>query len=87
MLASVSRVMSSVTEPDNRKDAGKLRQLMAALAEAKDLIEIGAYSPGSNPVVDEAITRKSAIDAFLQQDTHEKSELQDTWRLLNEVVS
>jgi flagellum-specific ATP synthase len=87
VLASVSRVMSSVTEPDNRKDAGKLRQLMAALAEAKDLIEIGAYSPGSNPVVDEAITRKSAIDAFLQQDTHEKSELQDTWRLLNEVVS
>jgi flagellum-specific ATP synthase len=68
VLASVSRVASSVTNPAQRALAGELRGLLAAEAEAKDLIEIGAYSRGANPLVDRAVELGSAIRSFLVQD-------------------
>ena len=67
MLASVSRVASAVTTPQQRALAGELRQLMAAEAEAKDLIEIGAYVPGTNPIVDRAVALREPILGFLRQ--------------------
>lgn len=86
VLSSVSRVMSQVTSPEQRAGAGKLRQLLAAYREAKDLVEIGAYQRGSNPLVDEALEKRDAIDAFLQQDTHEPAAFDDTWQALMNVV-
>ncbi|MGD9705402.1 MAG: FliI/YscN family ATPase [Acidimicrobiia bacterium] len=67
VLASVSRVSSAVTTPSQRAAAGELRRLLAAHAEAKDLIEIGAYVPGTNPTVDRAVALREPIDAFLRQ--------------------
>ena len=48
--------------------ANELRRLMAAYRDAKDLIEIGAYVKGTNPMVDRAVQLKAAIDHFLRQD-------------------
>jgi flagellum-specific ATP synthase len=73
VLASVSRVVSAVTTREQRALSGELRQLMAAEAEAKDLIEIGAYVPGTNRVVDRAIALRDPIRAFLCQ------EVEDRW--------
>lgn len=87
VLASVSRVMSQVTTPEQRAAAGRLRQLLAAYREAKDLVEIGAYQSGSNPLVDEALAKKDAIDAFLRQGTHDGASFDDTWMRLVEVTS
>jgi flagellum-specific ATP synthase len=67
VLASVSRVASAVTTPEQRRLTSELRQLLAAEAEAKDLIEIGAYVPGTNPVVDRAVALRDAIREFLCQ--------------------
>ncbi len=67
ILASVSRVASAVTTPEQRRLTSELRQLLAAEAEAKDLIEIGAYVPGTNPVVDRAVALRDPIRAFLCQ--------------------
>lgn len=67
VLASVSRVASAVTTPAQRAAAGELRRLLAAHAEAKDLIEIGAYVPGTNPTVDRAVALREPIDGFLRQ--------------------
>ena len=66
-LASISRVASAVTAEPEQAVARELRQLLAAHAEARDLIEIGAYVPGSSPVVDRAIALRGPIDQFLQQ--------------------
>lgn len=67
VLASVSRVSSAVTTAGQRAAAGELRRLLAAHAEAKDLIEIGAYVPGTNPTVDRAVALRDRIDSFLRQ--------------------
>ena len=41
---------------------------MAAYRDARDLIEIGAYVKGTNPLVDRAVQLRAAIDHFLRQD-------------------
>ena len=63
VLESVSRLASKVTSKPRLALAARLRRLMAAAAEAKDLVEIGAYVAGSDPVVDEALARRELIEA------------------------
>jgi flagellum-specific ATP synthase len=47
--------------------AQEVRALLAAWHDKRDLIAIGAYEQGSDPLVDRALGLKSAIDAFLRQ--------------------
>src|SRR5438132_4566090 len=75
VLGSVSRVMSDVTSPEHRKVAGRVREVMATYANARDLINIGAYAHGSNAQIDDAIAHMPATTSFLRQDAREPS----TW--------
>jgi FliI/YscN family ATPase len=74
VLGSVSRVMNDVAGDEHRDAALVIRDLLAAYQESKDLIEIGAYSAGSNPRVDLAIKFREGILRFLKQPIHESSE-------------
>jgi flagellum-specific ATP synthase len=84
--ASVSRVAPAITDPQQQALARKLRELLAAYDEARDLIEVGAYVPGSNPRTDEAIARREAILDFLRQETHEPVAYADTWAELAQAL-
>ncbi|MFM9958280.1 MAG: FliI/YscN family ATPase [Phycisphaerales bacterium] len=66
-LDSVSRLMSEVADAEHNTARRRLVSLLAAHREAEDLIQIGAYAPGSNPTTDAAIQFKPRIDAMLQQ--------------------
>ncbi len=68
VLESISRVAPRVMTAEQIAQAAELRRLMAAYRDAKDLIEIGAYVKGSNPVVDRAVQLRAAIDHFLRQE-------------------
>lgn len=87
VLESVSRVAGAVTTAEQRELATRARELMAAYREARDLVEIGAYQPGSNPKVDEAIARRAALEAFCRQGTHEPSHPVDSWAGLDRVLN
>jgi flagellum-specific ATP synthase len=63
-----------------------MRRLLAAYRDARDLIEIGAYVPGTNPLVDRAITLREAMDGFLRQDLHETVTAMDAWSRLVAIV-
>jgi flagellum-specific ATP synthase len=67
VLGSVSRLVDQVVPADIRMAGQELRKLMAALREKEDLISIGAYQAGTDPVVDMAMSKRSEIAAFLQQ--------------------
>jgi len=86
VLESISRVGPAVTTPEQRAAATVTRQLLAAYREAKDLIEIGAYVEGTNPVVDRAVVLKEAMDGFLRQDMYEVTPAQDAWAWLERLV-
>ena len=64
---SISRVMPQVTSQQHMQMALKFKKYLSAYEQNKDLISIGAYASGSNPVVDKAIQLKPVIDAYLQQ--------------------
>ncbi len=68
VLQTVSRLMPDIAAPEHQRYAAKLRRLLAAFKQAEDLVNIGAYVPGSNPLVDEALAKYGAIAEFLQQD-------------------
>ncbi len=77
-LASVSRAMEFVTPAEHRQLASKLRRLLAAYRDAQDLIQVGAYSAGSDPDVDLAIQVRRAIEELLRQDIGTVSPLAGT---------
>jgi flagellum-specific ATP synthase len=82
---SVSRVMPQVTGSEHRAAAGQLRETLAVYKEAEDLINIGAYSPGSNPRIDNAREKIDAVRAFLKQGVHEVSTLPESVNALEEI--
>jgi flagellum-specific ATP synthase len=78
VLESVSRVMPAVTTEKQRQAAHKLLDTLATYRESEDLINIGAYVKGSNPRIDDAITRIVPIRTFLRQRSEEKAEFVDS---------
>ncbi|MFN8024293.1 MAG: FliI/YscN family ATPase [Acidimicrobiales bacterium] len=86
VLASVSRVTGAVTTEDERNLLYELRRLMAAEAEARDLIEIGAYVPGTNPTVDRAVAMRDTIKGFLTQRTHDQWDAARSFTRLAEIL-
>ncbi|MDR1129086.1 MAG: FliI/YscN family ATPase [Treponema sp.] len=86
VLGSISRLMPRVTGSVTRKAAGYIRRLMADYAGAEDLINVGAYAPGSNPAIDDAIARRQAIEDFLVQDVGEPSTMGDTLKRMGEIA-
>jgi flagellum-specific ATP synthase len=87
VLRSVSRVMGDVTDRDQRQAAGRLRDLMAAFDNARDLVNIGAYAAGSDPRIDAAIIAMPHIDAFLRQPPEERASFTETVARLKSVAA
>ena len=75
---SVSRLFTNLNESDHIQAAAQLREILSQYKEAEDLINIGAYSKGSNAKIDLAIQKIDAINDFLKQSTHEQFSLKKT---------
>ena len=71
VLASLSRTMSNVVDPEQMALSRKFRQLMAAFNQVDMLIRLGEYEPGNDPLTDAAVQSQDAINAFLQQSNHD----------------
>ena len=78
VLQSVSRVMKEVTSKEHVGAAGKIRTLLAGYKKNEDLINIGAYVNGADPVTDQAIKFMPQINNFLQQKVDEKTTYDET---------
>ncbi len=85
VLASISRVMSSVASKEHKELAGKMKNILATYRDAEDLINIGAYRAGSNKNIDFAIEKIDAVNDFLRQGTEEKFLLDDVLQIMNEI--
>jgi flagellum-specific ATP synthase len=67
VLASVSRLVGEVVTREVRSAGDDIRRLMAAYRDKADLIAIGAYQHGSDPLTDAAIAARDPIEDFLRQ--------------------
>ncbi|MCD6707035.1 MAG: flagellar protein export ATPase FliI [Thiobacillus sp.] len=75
---SISRVMQSITTPEHQQQARRLKKLVSRYERSRDLINVGAYAAGTDPLLDEAIRLQTAIEAFLQQDISAHSNVQQS---------
>ena len=78
VLQSLSRVMNDIVTDEHKQAAGIMRNLLAVHAKNEDLINIGAYVSGTDPLCDKAISMMDDINRFLLQSTKEKIEYEDT---------
>src|SRR5688500_7570945 len=62
---SISRAMHSITSHDHQNKARRLKQLFSVYVRSRDLIAVGAYTPGTDPKIDEAINLHDRIEHFL----------------------
>lgn len=86
ILQSASRVMRAVSGVDHVKMAQKLRETLAVYKEAEDLINIGAYKPGSNPRIDKAIKLIDPVTDFLRQGIDDRTDFTQTLRRLQQIL-
>jgi flagellum-specific ATP synthase len=86
-LDSISRVANKITTAEQRADAAELRRLLAAYREVRELVEIGAYVPGTNHDADRANAAWPHINAFLRQDLDERTTADQSWSQLRALIA
>jgi FliI/YscN family ATPase len=78
VLQSVSRLASRLSSDEQRNAAMKIREALAAYHRAEDLINLGAYTAGTNPALDAAIRVRPQLLSFLKQESAANSPLPET---------
>ena len=71
---SISRAMVSLISPEHLELIRRFKVLFARYQRSRDLISVGAYVPGSDPVLDQAIALYPRMEAFLQQAIGERAD-------------
>jgi flagellum-specific ATP synthase len=85
-LQSVSRVMPDIVSQDHRERAMVFNEILATYNEAEDLINIGAYAKGSNPQIDHALSKITALRTFMKQDITETALYDETLSRLEKII-
>jgi FliI/YscN family ATPase len=87
ILNSVSRLTSQIATPPQKDAARRLRQALAVYRDSQDLIQLGAYVAGSNPVLDSSIRLRPELLEFLRQDHASNSSREETLSRLNQLAA
>jgi flagellum-specific ATP synthase len=82
VLASVSRLSTQVSTPQELRAASRVRRMLAAHREARDLVEVGAYVAGTNADVDAALRLQRPVEEFLSQGLSEPAPAWETTQVL-----
>jgi len=86
ILQSISRLMPVVTSNEHRLAAQKLKEIYAIYIDAEDLINIGAFSPGSNRHIDGAMALIDRIRDFLIQPVRQRTDFEETVERLTVIT-
>ncbi|WP_304363185.1 MULTISPECIES: flagellar protein export ATPase FliI [unclassified Gilliamella] len=84
--ASISRVMTDLTAPEDEKKSRLFKQLFSSFQRNRDLINVGAYVTGTDPLLDRAIVLFPAMQKFLQQSINAHCSYQDAYQQLVSIV-
>ncbi len=84
--ASISRVMTDLVTPDQLGQIRRFKQLYSRYQRSRDLIAVGAYQRGNDPILDEAVSRYPQLEAFLTQNMMERSTYAESRNMLSIVL-
>lgn len=80
---SISRAMHNLIRPAHLDAVRRFKQLFSRYQRSRDLISVGAYQPGSDPLLDESVRMYPALESFLQQKITEQSDYDTSLLALN----
>ncbi|MDB6040948.1 MAG: fliI [Verrucomicrobiales bacterium] len=86
VLQSVSRLNRDLCTPEQLELAGKAREALATYHKNQDLIQIGAYPAGTDPIIDRAIRLHQPINDFLKQPVTQGHATGESWNLLQKAL-
>jgi flagellum-specific ATP synthase len=87
ILRSVSRTMPGCNTDQENALVGRARRLLSAYNDMAEMIRLGAYRRGSDPLVDEAIEYNPAIEEFLKQGKRERTDMDTGYSKLAEILN
>ncbi|MDL5166707.1 flagellar protein export ATPase FliI [Proteus faecis] len=85
--ASISRAMTSLIDKTHYRRVQVFKQLLSSYQRNRDLINVGAYAAGSDPMLDKAIALYPSLAKFLQQDIQEQCSYQSACEQLNQLIT
>jgi flagellum-specific ATP synthase len=86
VLRSLSRAVPGCNSEAENALTRRARALLALYADMADMVRLGAYRPGSDPAVDEAIAVAPRLEAMLNQGRDESSSLADGFAALTAAL-
>jgi flagellum-specific ATP synthase len=85
-LQSLSRLATKLITPAQAETAMRTRTLLAAVAEVRDLVEVGAYVPGTNPTADAGLALHDQLETLLRQPPSVSVPAEQAWQQLAAIV-
>jgi len=85
--ASISRALTSLVEQPHFELTRRFRSLYSRYQRNRDLVSVGAYAAGSDPLMDEALALHPRMEAFLQQDMRQRAAWADSVAALRTVLA
>ncbi|BAC24203.1 fliI [Wigglesworthia glossinidia endosymbiont of Glossina brevipalpis] len=85
--SSISRTMSNIVTESHFKCVQKVKQLISSYQKNRDLLSVGAYSSGSDPILDIAIKNYPKIEKYLKQDLNQSCSYEESCLQLNNLCS
>jgi flagellum-specific ATP synthase len=82
VLGSISRLRNDIVPAAHREPGTLLLRWLKSLEDNRDLVNIGAYKAGSDPLLDAALAHQEAIRTYLTQDREERADLAETFARL-----
>lgn len=87
VLNSNSRLMLKLVDSEHQELAAEARKLLSTYESMEDLINIGAYVPGSQPEIDRSIQKRPELLKFLRQNPGESCSMEEALRALEKIVN
>ena len=84
---SISRAMVSLITPEHFEKIKRFKQYFSRYQRSRDLISVGAYAPGSDPMLDQAIKLYPAFENFLQQQLKVRADYDSSVEALTSLFS
>ncbi|MFZ2619294.1 MAG: flagellar protein export ATPase FliI [Alphaproteobacteria bacterium] len=86
VLQSISRMVPNCLSKEEYATLLKARQILSTYMDMEELIRLGAYTKGTDPQVDEAMTLYPALANFLKQDPVDRTAMAESYKKLREIV-
>ncbi|SHF10959.1 flagellum-specific ATP synthase [Modicisalibacter ilicicola DSM 19980] len=84
--ASISRAMTAIVGNEQQRQSQRFKQMMSRYQRNQDLISVGAYTPGHDPQLDQAVMMQPKLEQFLQQRIDERADITQTHQALDALL-